>query len=482
MVDLYSDCRYVTGKVSIIMPVYNNAVYLREALGDIMRQSYNCFELICVDDGSTDGATDVLRSFAEKDARIKIIFRNHEGAGTARNVGLEQADGEYVLFLDSDDRFEENLLLKATEEAKEKKTDILMYDAGCIDAESGEELISDWIIQRHAIPQNDVFSYENCSEDILILSFNVPWNKLYRHTFIDNNKLYFQNTTFMNDVFFVHTSMIAAKRIAFLDLKLVRYRRNGGGALSRSFRRQKEPLLALKIMRSVRDELIKRDVYERVKRSFNISACHHLLGNLEMVDGDVYYYIYPLTKQCLLDEFHVENTNFDVEHERYFQSRVQAISDMDASEYLFFLVRMYHDLLNKEVSNSYFYKRDLWREIEIKNNIIENLKETIEKKNWKWRGKSLSGKKVVLYGAGDVGVDYYKDFLSMQKGPNIVAWVDKNFKSIDMKDTKIENPVIMGNIHFDYVVIAVRDSDIAAEIRNYCLEYAENEKILWYEL
>ena len=92
--------------VSIIMPVYNSEKYIEESIKSVLCQSYNDFELIIVDDCSSDGSRKIMQGMADKDDRIKVIhLEQNKGVANARNVGMENAAGEYIMFLDSDDIF-----------------------------------------------------------------------------------------------------------------------------------------------------------------------------------------------------------------------------------------------------------------------------------------------------------------------------------------------------------------------------------------
>lgn len=90
-------------KISIIMPVYNTVSYLDRSAGSVMKQTYQNLELICIDDGSTDGSAEKLDMLAEQDARIRVLHKPNAGVADARNDGLKLASGDYIGFLDSDD-------------------------------------------------------------------------------------------------------------------------------------------------------------------------------------------------------------------------------------------------------------------------------------------------------------------------------------------------------------------------------------------
>ena len=116
-------------KISIIIPVYNVEKFLSECLDSILYQTFQNFEIICVDDGSTDGSLQILKKLAKKDNRIKIISKENGGLSSARNAGLKAAAGEYVLFLDSDDYIEPRALEYLYSEAKAADLDQLFFSA-----------------------------------------------------------------------------------------------------------------------------------------------------------------------------------------------------------------------------------------------------------------------------------------------------------------------------------------------------------------
>ncbi|HNL04843.1 MAG TPA: glycosyltransferase family 2 protein, partial [Bacteroidia bacterium] len=95
---------------SVIMPVYNRAELVKDSIASVLSQRFDDFELICIDDGSTDNTLDVLKEIANKDRRIKLISHQNKGRCAARNNGINAASGEWIAFLDSDDYYLENHL------------------------------------------------------------------------------------------------------------------------------------------------------------------------------------------------------------------------------------------------------------------------------------------------------------------------------------------------------------------------------------
>ena len=114
--------------VSVIVPIYNVEKYLERCIESIRKQSYTDIEIILVDDGSSDGSSDICDKYIEKDDRISVLHKKNGGLGDARNVGLEKAKGKYILFGDSDDRIHEKLVEETVKEAEKNQADIVIFD------------------------------------------------------------------------------------------------------------------------------------------------------------------------------------------------------------------------------------------------------------------------------------------------------------------------------------------------------------------
>lgn len=114
-------------KISVIVPVYNVEKYLSECLNSILAQTFNDFEVICVNDGSTDRSSEILLQYAKKDKRIKVITQKNQGLSMARNNGLKEAGGEYVYFMDSDDAIHPQCLEIAYSLAEKQQADLICF-------------------------------------------------------------------------------------------------------------------------------------------------------------------------------------------------------------------------------------------------------------------------------------------------------------------------------------------------------------------
>ena len=198
--------------ISVIIPVYNVEKYLCECLDSILNQTFQDFEIICVDDGSTDETLEILKNYKNKDERVFVLQQHHSGAAEARNNGIRLARGKYIQFLDSDDYFEQTMLEELYNHAEKSGADLTVCSAKTVNdneevTESGNPL---WPLYLDKVPLNRLFSPENYPNDIFDLFCVVPWNKLIRRDLVTNNNLKFQNLSSSNDVAFGHLVKICA--------------------------------------------------------------------------------------------------------------------------------------------------------------------------------------------------------------------------------------------------------------------------------
>lgn len=253
-------------KVSVIVSVYNTEKFLKQCMDSIEGQTLKDIEIICVNDGSTDGSLEILKSYAKKDSRVKVYTKDNEGFGgaSARNFGLDLAIGEYVSILDSDDFFDVQMLEKVVEKADALQTDIVVFGGYEYDERNGNTYKVGSILSEKEIPEKEVFSYKDCP-GIYQLSQGMAWNKLYRRSFLNRNGIRFQKIKYTDDAYFTFANMVLAKKITVLKEYLCYYRVNSGVSQTDGLNDYPdsafEPYLALK------KSLIEWGKYEEVKKS-----------------------------------------------------------------------------------------------------------------------------------------------------------------------------------------------------------------------
>ena len=253
-------------KISVIMPVYNVENYLAQCLQSVVDQTLKDIEIILVDDGSTDSSLDICKQYAQKDNRIKIIEQQNQGAGAARNKGLEIATGEYLSILDSDDYFDADMLEKLYNKATVNKLDIVICRCQSIDTLTGEIKPMQWSIKQNRLPDKSIFNYKDMPDYILGFCVGWSWDKLFKREFVQKNNLKFQNLRSTNDMLFVFLSLVLADKISVINDVLITHRYNRPNQLSET--REKDPFCFITAVYALKKELEKLNLYNEVEKSF----------------------------------------------------------------------------------------------------------------------------------------------------------------------------------------------------------------------
>lgn len=196
-------------KASVIVPVYNVEAYLEKCVQSILRQTEQDFELLLVDDGSTDSSGQLCEELAKKDSRIRVIHQENQGLGGARNTGIREAKGDWLLLVDSDDWIEPEILEKSLEAGLREEADMVMFPFRSVD-EEGRELA----VFRENVPLDRALSLKE-RKDVL-LTAPCAWNKLYRTAFFRETGLAYPSRVWYEDIRTTPKLMALARRMVFL--------------------------------------------------------------------------------------------------------------------------------------------------------------------------------------------------------------------------------------------------------------------------
>lgn len=291
-------------RLSVIIPVYNAGEYLRECLDSVLAQSLLELEIICVDDGSTDGSAGILKDYAEKDRRVRVLRQENAGAGAARNLGIDSACGEFVAFIDADDWVEKNYCSELVQCADEHSADIVVCRAQRFDDTTGEPLSSDWMLKEQYLP-GKAFTPEDIKKYIFQFTYGQVWDKLFRRDFLNVNAIRFPEIRAAEDTSFTYISLLSAMRIAVQPSVLIHYRVNRAGTTSGSFAKYPDaPFTAFSL---VYEFLKDSGKYEEYERSFLNWAMEYLVWQVcNMPDKDIRKQYYVELKQRWVPELGLE--------------------------------------------------------------------------------------------------------------------------------------------------------------------------------
>lgn len=218
-------------KVSVVVPVYNTAPYLPQCLDSLVGQSLDDIEIICVDDGSTDGSLAILQDYAQQDPRLMVVAQQNQRAGIARNNGLALARGRYVLFCDSDDYLDSDALELMFAQCERDNADICICKEDKYREESRQRVPAPSHLEMDRIPKALPFNRESNHEHIFSFTTMMVHNKMYRRSFLVEHGLQFSSARNGEDVVFSASALWLAERITIVEKALVVYRVGRPGSL-----------------------------------------------------------------------------------------------------------------------------------------------------------------------------------------------------------------------------------------------------------
>lgn len=210
--------------ISIIIPIYNVEPYLERCLNSIMQQTYKDFEVLMMDDGSTDNSAQIAQKFAENDQRFQYFYYENKGVSIARNRGLSLAKGEYISFVDSDDYLSDDYLFEQMKTAVEGGFDIVGNPV--------QQLSRNKLSARWKVPEGE--SHMNItSKNINQLECWVH-SRLFKKSQIDRLNLQFMENIIFEDILFSWQILISAQTIGFTHKGSYIYNRDNDASITRN--------------------------------------------------------------------------------------------------------------------------------------------------------------------------------------------------------------------------------------------------------
>ncbi|PWT29260.1 glycosyltransferase family 2 protein [Butyrivibrio fibrisolvens] len=420
--------------VSIVMPVYNAAEFINDSIDDVLNQTFTDFELICVNDGSTDDTASILEEKAEIDNRIIVIHQANKGGGAARNAGMGHACGKYITFWDADDRFEPDLLELSVEELESNNHDMVVYDGDAFDYYSGEHKDAPWLIK------NKNYMSGTCP----FICFNTTvWNKIFNREFIEKKGFRFSEGKAAYSTSFSALAMMYASGIGVVNKVLYHYRTNNPN--SNVVNEDKDPTAIVTALSEVRNRLVKDGMLATKAGDFQVLCEDVLIQRLRLLRtyagfAELYnrLHISGIDELGLLDRDGTDKENA--------LNPFTDIRELTLDQYLFAKIS---SLRKSGIINT-------------ENYILPAISDDV--------------RQIVLYGAGNVGKDYFVQIIK-QSTKKLVGWVDRNYANYGYP---IQSPENLCDMEFDAVIIGVLEEKVAMAIKADVMKKGVSEtKVIW---
>lgn len=258
-----------TPKVSIILPVHNGERFVAQALDSLRAQTMGDFEILCIDDGSTDSTASILASYAERDVRISVITQENAGPGIARNRGLDAATGDFVYCLDSDDLVAPDLLARAVDAFEKSGADMVLFALRTFNQQLGRAFPASWGMKHpESYPTYPMGSFDCATAPDFFFEtvMNVPWNKMVRRSLLEKQHIRFQDLYLTEDVMYSLPAAVCARKIVRLAKPLVTHREFEGDSLMDA--KDRHPQDFLRAFDAFHRWLEERGIYEPLRVSW----------------------------------------------------------------------------------------------------------------------------------------------------------------------------------------------------------------------
>ena len=257
-------------KISVIIPVYNSRKELAKCLKSICSQTYRNLEIICIDDGSTDGSAQIIDEFAKKENRIKVIHKSNGGESNARNTGLKMATGEYIAFCDCDDWIDENMYEILGRELADEHID--MAGSGWYRECNSEslEIKNKLPVSNQAFTRGELLKYLYMRDSYR--GFAYMWNKLYKRHLLENRYgkliLFREDLSLGGDVLYLAEIALNVRKAKYVDRAFYHYyQRQESGCHTKDVKKLRDWLKAYEIvLHRFEEEQIDAEITAYVKR------------------------------------------------------------------------------------------------------------------------------------------------------------------------------------------------------------------------
>ena len=266
--------------LSVVMPVHNPGKYLAPCIDSVLAQTFDDFELIAIDDKSSDGSLEALRAYVAQDARVMVLANETNlGAARTRNRGLDLAQGEFVIFLDADDFFDATYFEENIELMRRPRATVAISPFFIHDETTGQETVGGQASAISLRNMKDTFSVETFPECLYQLAIN-PFNKFLRRDFLKETKLKFQDIPCCNDVYFGFMVLATSMRTVYNPVPHVHYRANLPGHITSQHGRMPHWLLVA--CEKAHDEMVARQRWAVCRRGFYTAVLVFMYGHIKI--------------------------------------------------------------------------------------------------------------------------------------------------------------------------------------------------------
>lgn len=371
--------------ISVLLTAYNCEKYIDEALDSLQKQTFRDFEIIMVDDGSTDSTKQHMQDFADQHPgqKIQIVSVRNGGAGAARNAGMKYATGSFWIFLDADDVYQSDLLQKLYLGCTEHHAQISVVHSWQLDTSTNSLIEKDESITPQFLPQNNPFCPKDAGDTLFCALRGWAWDKLISAELIRNNHLSFMEIRTSNDLTFTYLALACANKIYISDYCGYIYRVNNNQSVSSSRIRYWDAFY--QAMVELKSQLMARKLYQVYRNAYLNWAMDFICWQIMSLPASEAQY----QKYTLLHEYGIRDLDFSQisEDKVLYSFAFNLVHTIERKDYFTYLTeqnqykieeqqRKYEEIIQKK-DNLIKQKEDQLQELEQLREECKNLQHSI---------------------------------------------------------------------------------------------------------
>ncbi|NQP51812.1 glycosyltransferase family 2 protein [Streptococcus suis] len=282
--------------ISIIVPVHNVETYLEQCIHSVLNQTYSNWELLLINDGSTDSSGTICDDYAKGDERIRVVHKNNGGLSDARNAGINNCTGEYITFLDSDDGIREDFLETCLTTAIQHDVDIVIGHFFIWD--ENQQTFYYFVEQSQKDTIELISAQEALNRQVVWKNFNtapfvVAWGKVFKATLF--NTIRFPKGKVFEDEYTIHKALLKSDSVALINKEFYMYRRHGNSIMTSDFSLSKvlnniealEERIVDLVLAKKDTELVRQKLYNvllHTKHELEVHQCSDSLEYLRVLN------------------------------------------------------------------------------------------------------------------------------------------------------------------------------------------------------
>lgn len=279
-------------KITIIVTIYNIEKYIEKCIQSLISQSYKNLEILLVDDGSSDNSAEICRKYETEDNRVKYLKKKHEGVSSARNFGMDNASGQYILFVDGDDYMRQDAVESLVTELLKNEYDILVYNY--------------YVVYDTEIKMPHIKTYNEDKNKKYILYTNSPCDKIFKTDFLKNNGIKFPEGIIYEDLAVIPSLVGYTDNIGFLEEYLYYYVQHPNSIMHiKEFNANRDD--KFKALENLKKRFIKTDSFEKFYSEIEYLYIKNLLI---MYSLEVFPYSPEIYKSRIDNALSVMNNEF----------------------------------------------------------------------------------------------------------------------------------------------------------------------------